>query len=155
MVGNTWPGLVIGELFLVFGMYLVWSAYKTHQIIVASRTWPVITGRVIKARINTLVTFGNFNLKGYYCGYGFYQSKITYCYSVEGDEYISKVRLKTRLSNTATHDRLLPIGRIMKVSYNPEKPQDCISEYDEEGFPWFGVCTIALGVGVVLVALSL
>jgi hypothetical protein len=154
MVGNNWLGLVLGELILVFGVYLVWSAIKTHQIFAASQNWPVTSGRVIKTRTNSLVNFGTFNLKGYFRGYGFYQPKIYYCYSVHGDEYTSKVRLKIRLSKTTDHDHLLPIGRIMKVSYNPKKPQDCLSEYDEEVFPWFGVCAIALGVGLVLVALS-
>lgn len=131
--------LLVGAASLAYGIYLCWSAYDTHKKIVASKDWPVTSGKVTAAEIK--VSHGG-------KGGSSYHPEITYRYSVNGTEFTRGIRKNKAIFRFIAEDflKLLPIGTSIRVSYDPENPMDCVSNYDEEGIPWLGLIAIAFGV---------
>jgi hypothetical protein len=138
-----WEFLIIGILIVSFGVFNVWSAYKKHQKIVASKNWPVSLGDVIAARINKTWVRNGIS----------YHPEIAYHYFVTGVEYTNNIRLKSTMRGQIGNDilEMFPIGSHIRISYNPKNPKDCISEEDEESFPWLGLGAIVIGVWLIIV----
>jgi hypothetical protein len=146
MLEDIWLYLVFGASILAFGIYRIWSAYKTYKNIVASKEWPVTKGEVTAAKINQEWWWGKGGI--------YYRPKITYRYSVLGNEQTKRVRLESTKSEEEAKEvlEMLPLGIDITVSYNPENPKDCVSEYDEESIPWLGLGAITFGIMIILIA---
>jgi hypothetical protein len=142
MVHYNWQRLAEGAPILIFGIILAWADYKNHKKIIASRNWPKAMGVVISVKINK-----------YYTGKGGkrYQPIFTYHYSANGVEYKHDIIKKSTIFSDVAAYELLPVGTQLVISYNPENPKDCITEYDEENIPWFGLGLIAFGVVLILI----
>ena len=142
MVQYNWQRLAEGVPILIIGIILVWSDYKKHMKIITSRNWPKAMGVVISAGINKSY--------GYKSGKR-YQPIFTYHYYVNGVEYKHDIIKKSTIFSDVATFELLPAGTQLVISYNPENPIDCISEYDEENIPWLGLSAIAFGVVLILI----
>jgi hypothetical protein len=131
-------GLIFAASFLIFGFILVWSAYNRHKKLIGSKSWPATMGVVIAAK--NKVSFGS-------KGGRYNRPEVTYRYSVIGIEYTQNIRKNSTIKQNKVGEFLdsLPIGTKLKISYNPENPKDCVSEYDEEDIPLLGIGAIAFG----------
>jgi hypothetical protein len=135
------PGiiLIIGVAFIFCGLYFARDAYATHITVVNSRTWPWAVGTVTAAKINE--SHGQ-------KGGTWYNPIITYRYYALGNEYICNIRTNIKTSNEDAERvlRSFPLSTKIRVSYNPDRPWECVSEYDEEVIEWLGIASIPIGI---------
>jgi hypothetical protein len=144
MVVYNWGNFISGVPAIFYGLYQLWIAYKTHKKYVSSKNWPVTLGEVTET--NIYLTGGKGGTR--------YQPEISYQCSVLGHEHTGKFRLGRESSNEEAEEVLtiFPVGADVKVTYNPENPEDWISEFDEEEVPWVGFGAIVFGVVVICLA---
>jgi hypothetical protein len=130
MQGSNWMQMggliVIGGLFLFCSVYLLYSNYGVQKRIATSASWPETMGRVTQA---------NVRLKNTIRAGRHYLIEVAYTYSVRGVEYVGKFTVDPLWSlgtKTAAEQKLslYPAGAPVSIRYNPEKPQDHVTEQD-------------------------
>jgi hypothetical protein len=145
-MGDILFGLFFILSFLIFGVFLIWSAISRQKRINRSRSWPNTMGMVVAAK--NKVSFGTKGGRSY-------RPEVTYRYSVIGIEYQQTISINSTIIKDNVEEFLknLTIGAKLKISYNPDNPKDCVSEYDEVGVPWLGIGAIAFGVLMIFVSI--
>lgn len=142
--------LLIAVLFILIGLFLIYRAYNSYRTIDASKDWPVTSGEVIITGIEDSYDGEQIT----------YYPKITYWYEVSGTQF--KCDIKINLSSSRKDDKKIldalktfPIGTDIKVFYNPDKPQVCVSENDEgEIFPLVPMIFVGVGVFIIIHAIK-
>lgn len=140
---QAWFGLIIGIVCLFLGLYFARESYIFHVQIEASKTWPEVTGEVIETKISMIPDND---------GSVYYYPIVIYHYIVSGAEYTCDYGLdREGFRDDAEGDlRSFPIGTEIKVSYNPNRPQDCITKHDAESFPFGAIIFILTGTFLVI-----
>jgi hypothetical protein len=133
---------------IILGLIITWRDYSRNRTIDASHNWPTAIGKVINSSIEELRdTDGT--------GPYYYHPVITYRYNVSGENYLCNlgvgIDFYTQAKNTL---KSWPIGKEIKVSYNPQSPRECVTAYDGKPSPWIGVFITAIGA-ILLVILPL
>lgn len=137
---GTWFLLIISLGFIIFGLKEYREIDNYNQTIAASRNWPVTEGEVTEAKIIQVVD--EYLASDYI-------SQFTYQYEVSGSKYRCGFSMNvTSNKQYAEEDlRALPVGSRIKVAYNPEAPQTCVSEYDKGEAP---ILTVFLFLGALI-----
>jgi len=115
--------LLFGAVFVVGGMLLLLGVYRTQKKVKVSQAWPETMGKVTSAEIN----------KERYRSGDSYIPKITYAYSVLGANFTGIFILDNQKSNEDAKQATAPfkVGTSITIRYNPEKPQEHVSEQDK------------------------
>jgi|WetSurSiteA1Bulk_404760.scaffolds.fasta_scaffold02003_4 hypothetical protein len=129
--------LIITIIVIIIGVDSAWNSYIVHKNKAASKNWPVTTGEVTETKITMIPDEDGTD----------YLPMITYHYYVSGVEYFCKNGIHIRgFRDEAEKDlSLFPIGTKIQVSYNPNSPQVCVTDYYGELVPYFA-CLIPTGV---------
>ncbi|MCB9866046.1 MAG: DUF3592 domain-containing protein [Phycisphaerales bacterium] len=139
-----------------------WAGVRIHHAWTTSH-WPSVIGEVIRSSVRQRADHTPPVHHGVAAGTWTYEPEITYCYTVEGTEYTASGVTATRVSTSrsASAESVVaryPVGRRVKVHYNPADPGEALLE---PGLSWtatapllfaglaFCVVPIALGVPVV------
>jgi len=114
--------LLFGVVFVLGGLLLLWGVYRTQKKVKVSQAWPETVGKVTSTEIN----------KERYRSGDNYIPKITYAYSVLGADYTGIFILDNQKSNENAKQAtsLFKVGTPIPIHYNPEKPQEHVSEQD-------------------------
>lgn len=122
---------LIGIGMVVYGLYRLYQAYTIYRNAYAGKTWPATTGRV---------TGGHFKERPGF-KYPHYWAEFNYSYMVLGSEYRRKFKMDSIMGepfDAAGKMREYPVGYIFFVHYNPDKPQECVTEFDKVNiYTWF------------------
>ena len=154
---HQWIGrLFIGVLMIVVGLYFVGLQVPAIGNGLQSQSWNVTTGIVLSSRWLTQHATGD----GYnqtYEGKGYtHTPEITYSYKVKGRKFTSGRyqfgdtgrRSVNEIKSVVARN---PVGRTVRVTYNPRDPSQSVLEPGVNGMGWFmlaiGLGMIALGVG--------
>jgi hypothetical protein len=115
--------LLFGAVFVIGGLLLLFGVYRTQKKVKASQTWPETIGKVTSAEIN----------KERYRRGDSYIPKITYAFSVLGADFTGIFILDNQKSNQDAMQATTPfkVGTSIPIHYNPEKPQEHVSEQDK------------------------
>ncbi len=115
--------LFFGVVFVIGGLLLMWGVYRTQKKVRLSQTWPEAMARVTSAEISK---------ERYRSGDNFIP-KITYAYSVLGASYTGIFVLDNQKSDQDARQATTPfkVGTPIPIQFNPEKPQDHVSEQDK------------------------
>ena len=133
--------LVFGVVFLIGGLLLSLGVYRTQKKVKVSQAWPETTGKVTSAEID----------KERYRSGDNYIPKITYVYSVLGADFTGIFILDNQKSSEAAKQATAPftVGTPIPIRYNPEKPQEHVSEQDNITRKYLLVIAGMLVFGVV------
>ena len=115
--------LLFGVVVVIGGLLLLLGVYRTQKKVKVSQTWPETLGKVTSAEIN----------KERYRSGDSYIPKITYAYSVLGANFTGIFILDNQKSNEDAKQATAPfkVGAPIPIRYNPEKPQEHVSEQDK------------------------
>ncbi len=113
--------IAVFALFIALSLaWLVFGAIGFHKAVV-SQGWPVTDGTVVSAQV---VRPSGKSTK--------YIAEIGYSYQVNGKEYTSKNFKATSARGTSGWAKELvalhPVGSMVSVHYNPDKPADAVIE---------------------------
>ena len=115
---------LFGSILLIIGSGLLLKTLSTQRLIDKSETWPVTMGEVISSEFE------------YYpdteWASSSYAPIIEYQYTVSTDIYTCTMRLSTvsRKTEAFRIQQAYAVGSQIKVHYDPERPQLCVSGYD-------------------------
>ncbi len=138
--------LVIGSAIFILGVGLAWAGYQQQQTINASHAWPVSPGAVVATRIEL---HRNKESGPDYTPF------VTYQYAVNGNMYSCSFSLDEADSNEEAAASLgnFPQGFQVRVSYNPQQPEVCVTQYDPPGSPLPGIGCAAMGLAQAAVGI--
>jgi Protein of unknown function (DUF3592) len=132
--------LIIIGLFL-FSMYNLWKILDLFKRRDASRTWPRITGKIIKKHVAV-----HSNSKG-----STVEPQITYAYSVMGMEFTKALSLGTMWGYGSAKAMLDNMGDTIAVRYNPQKPEQHIT--DREDIRFVNIMAFIIPLAIVFIIL--
>jgi Protein of unknown function (DUF3592) len=147
--------LLIGIAIVVMGLYFAVNQIPAITTGLQSQSWSVTTATVFSSRWLTHHATGDeYNQE--YEGKGYMHTpEITYSYTVQGRKFTSGRyqfgdtgrRYVNDIKNIVAR---YPVGRIVRVTYNPNNPSQSVLEPGVNGMSWFmlavGLATIALGM---------
>ena len=138
---------VLGNVFVIGSLVLIWGVYRTRSRIKASQNWPETTGTVTSAEIITQPHRNGDT----------YVPDVRFSYSVLGSDFTGKIILDDQSTN---EDALKLIeefqaGSALPVRYNPENPQEHVTKQDEITNRLYLVALVMLALGALLVFLSI
>lgn len=115
--------LLFGTVFIVGGLVLLWGVLRTRKKIKLSLAWPETAGKVTSAVVN----------KEHFRSGDSFIPEINYSYSVLDQILKGKFILDNQKSNEEALKVIAPykVGSDIAIHYNPEKPQEHISEQDQ------------------------
>jgi hypothetical protein len=115
--------LLFGTVFFIGGFVLLWGVLRTRKKINLSRSWPETTGKVISAVVN----------KEHFRSGDSFIPEINYRYSVLDQNFNGKFILDNHKSNEEALKIIAPykVGSDVPIHYNPQKPQEHVSEQDQ------------------------
>jgi hypothetical protein len=134
--------ILVGVGLLAFGLFKIWQMIQFFQKRSASQMWPVTTGEITAK--NVAVHHSSRSGNSYY-------PEITYTYHVMGQEYEKKITLSGIYSRKSAEDAINNLGNTIEVRYNPDKPQEQISE--KEKFNFLDVVLIVATIAIALFVL--
>jgi hypothetical protein len=147
--------LLVGSAILVMGLYF--AVHQVPAIITGlqSQTWSATTATVLSSRwLTHLATGDEYNQE--YEGKGYtHTPEITYSYTVQGRKFTGA---RYQFGDTGRRyvndiksvvDRY-PVGRVVRVTYNPNDPSQSVLEPGVNGMSWF-----MLAVGLAMIALGM
>jgi hypothetical protein len=115
----------IGAGLVSFGLYRSYKTYTFYRRITASQDWQVTAGKVTDAA--TRYTSGG-------RGSRHYLAQFKYSYTVLGSGFTGDFKIDSFLGMKGTAQKDVeehPAGVAVTVRYNPDNPQECVSEYDK------------------------
>lgn len=139
--------IIFGLAFVIGGLILLWGVYRTRNKVKTSLNWPETTGKVTSAEIKTQHFRSGDN----------YFPDVRYSYSVLGADFTGKFILDNQ-KTTEDAKKLIEafrVGSAIPVRYNPENPQEHVTEGDAistrlylvaVGMLVFGALSIWLGL---------
>jgi Protein of unknown function (DUF3592) len=148
--------MIIGIIIVLVGFYFV--AYQIPAVTsgLQSQSWKVTTATVLSSRWLTHHPTGD-EYNQTYEGKGYMHTpEIAYSYSVKGRKFSAN---RYQFGDTGRRSvneirgvvARYPVGRTVRVTYNPNDPSQSVLEPGVNGMSWFmltvGVGMIALGVG--------
>jgi hypothetical protein len=140
-IGFKFIFLLFGVVFVVGGVLLMLGVYRTQKKVKVSQAWPETTAKVTSAEID----------KERYRSGDSYIPKITYAYSVLGADFTGKFILDNQKSSEDAKQATDPfkVGTSIPIRYNPENPQEHVSEKDNLPRKYLLVIAGMLVFGVV------
>ncbi len=134
--------LMIG-ISIFFGMR-IFSIYRRKR---AGEYWPVITGTVTNRAVNSS---RNTQTNGYT-----YRAEITYNYPTPGGSIEKKLSLGSKSLRDQAQKLLDEVGETIQVRYNPEKPQEQITDFEKirPADIFSVIATLALAIVLIIIAL--
>jgi hypothetical protein len=147
--------LLLGIAIIVMGLYFAVNQIPAITTGLQSHSWSVTTATVLSSGWLTHHATGDeYNQE--YEGKGYtHTPEITYSYTVKGRKFTGA---RSQLGDTGRRyvneirsvvDRY-PVGRVVRVTYNPRDPSQSVLEPGVNGMSWFmlavGLAMIALGV---------
>jgi hypothetical protein len=140
---------LFGVVLVAFGLYRVIKACNYRLKIIASRNWPEATGTVAHASIDKihLRFFDDWDKRTYH-----YWTRFVYSYTAAGSRYYGEFKIDpfwgTEASANENYDKHSK-GSTLPVHYNPENPEECITQYTETTvLDWF-VTLLCLLIGLL------
>ncbi len=128
---------------LAYSLYKLWQIVELHRRRSASGSWQTTIGKVVSKEVS--VQRGSKGGKSYI-------PKITYSYSVLGEQYKKTISLGTRWWESSAEKAIAEIGDTLEVRYNPEKPNVHIS--DQEMIRFYDLLPVLLILFVGLIMLT-
>lgn len=123
----------------IFFVVRIFSIYRRKR---AGEYWPVTTGTVT----NRVVTSSrNTRTNGYT-----YRAEITYSYPTPGGSIEKKLSLGTKGLRDQAQKLLDEVGETIQVKYNPEKPQEQITDFEK-----IRTADILSAIGTLLLAIAM
>ena len=121
-IGFKFIFLLFGVVFVVGGMLLMLGVYRTQKKVKVSQAWPETTAKVTSAEID----------KERYRSGDSYIPKITYSYSILETDFTGRFILDNQKSSEDAKQATAPfkVGTPIPIRYNPENPQEHVSEQD-------------------------
>jgi Protein of unknown function (DUF3592) len=148
--------LVIGIIMIIVGFYFV--AYQIPAVTsgLQSQSWKATTATVLSSRWLTHHATGD-EYNQTYEGKGYMHTpEIAYSYTVKGRKFSANRYQFGDTGRRYVNDirgivARYPVGRTVRVTYNPSDPSQSVLEPGVNGMSWFmlavGLGMIALGVG--------
>jgi hypothetical protein len=138
---------VLGNVFVIGSLVLIWGVYRTRSRIKASQAWPETTGTVISAEIFTQHHRSGDN----------YVPDVRYSYSVLGSDFTGKIILDDQSTNDEALKLIqeFQVGSAIPVRYDPEYPQEHLTKQDEITTRLYLVALAMLALGALLLFLSI
>jgi hypothetical protein len=135
-------GIVFGLLFTGIGLFLLVRGFIEFRTSKASRDWPSVEGQVIGAMVETKIDRDEDGTSTRY------SPRITYTYSVSGQQYTSdQVVIGARRWHTSRARAEAKLayqpGQQVTVHYNPDKPVQAVLEVGATRGAWG---TLAIGI---------
>lgn len=140
---------VIGAVFVVLGVVMVFLRRRSAEKQAASLNWPTVAGTIVDSGVHAFRSKRRNNYRTQYT------ARIGYTYQIGGKEHRSQ-RIAwggSPYSNQqneaeATVSRY-PVGSTVRVHYNPEKVEESVLEPKETGgltaLIWIAVAFIGIG----------
>ncbi len=138
--------LILGNVFVIGGLILNWGVYRTRKRIKDSQSWPETTATVTSAEIQTQHHRSGDN----------YAPDIAYSYSVHGVDFTGKFILDDQ-PTTEDAEKLVTqfqVGSAIPVRYNPENPQEHVTEQDEITTRLYVVALVIIALGILCFLLA-
>jgi hypothetical protein len=132
--------LVVAAL-IIFGLFSLFKAFMMKRKINTGLLWPLTDGKVASSEVK-------YSSSGK--GGRHYYAAIAYTYHLLGEEYAGKFSLDSLMGGKSAAEASAaahPVGSTLSVHYNPEKPQECVTEYDKVNMPQLVGALVSLGVG--------
>jgi hypothetical protein len=131
--------ILVAVGFLAFCIFKIWQMVQFFQRRSASETWPVTTGEIISRNVNVQHSSRSGNS---------YYPEIKYKYTVMGQEFEKKITLGGIYSRKSAEDAINNLGNTIEVRYNPDNPQEQISEKEKFNFVDVLLIVVTLAVAV-------
>jgi multisubunit Na+/H+ antiporter MnhC subunit len=145
--------LFVTVLFGAFGLWVWYTTWRGYHKVVASLSWPTVQGvinesAVIERQERFEATHDPARGDEYYT---VRIARIVYSYTVNNQEYKA-----SNFSNTLDGKEQLvakyPKGKTVRVSYNPQDPQECMVEPIAQGNSRFVLTGIVIGLILFAIA---
>jgi predicted phage tail protein len=139
---------IIGIIIMVVGFYFVTYQIPAITSGLQSQSWKTTTATVLSSRWLTHHATGD-EYNQTYEGKGYMHTpEIAYSYTVKGRKFSDTGR--RYVNDIRSIVARYPVGRIVRVTYNPSDPSQSVLEPGVNGMSWFmlavGLGMIALGV---------
>jgi hypothetical protein len=145
--------MCFGAIFIIGGIIAVYFGINTINFAIASESWPTVEGKIIKSDINSVIR--KVERDGISVRETHYTPLVSYHYKVNGLAHTSdkvsfvEVSFDKTCSSCANAIRnVYPKDTIVKVHYNPEKPNEAVLE---AGLQMRTFSALAAGILVSLV----
>ncbi len=148
MLSNIGPGVLLAMVFFGIAIYKLFEIKSIKRQQAAGKDWPQVIGTVTDARVET-VGGG----KG-----GSIQAAFSFSYIVRGLDYKGTFLMSSFMDfgdEASKNVKEHPVGSNFAVRYNPEKPEEYITEYDQTNpNAWVQIIGLFL-IAVVTVSVSI
>jgi hypothetical protein len=153
MLENSELIFVFAIILLFFGLHNLYLLYKHIRRLRASRNWPETRGKVSESQVLYKITENRRQHTIYY-------SVMEYSYQVLGTEYNGKVQIDNSSGSAETAykaAKAFPTGGSFSLRYNPENPQEHITQQLKlKASHLFDVAfPLAVGLGIIIYFLVL
>ena len=145
--------MCFGAIFIIGGIIAAYFGINTIKIAIASESWPTVEGKVTRSEITSVIR--EVERDGISVKETHYIPHVSYHYTVNGLAHISdkvsfvEASYDETCSNCANAIRnVYPKDTIVKVHYNPEKPNEAVLE---AGLQMRTFSALAAGILVSLV----
>lgn len=140
---DAWAALLFGGLMILMSAYMVVGVLLTYLKLSQVQAWQTTPGVIVQSKIAKDIETSNY----------VYRNDIAYEYQVGGQrlrgDKVTPFFLNTDQSGrSAKVAQRYPVGREVKVYYNPAKPQDSLLE--PTGLRWVGVLVAAVSLAAML-----
>jgi hypothetical protein len=138
--------LILGNVFVIGSLILIWGVYRTRKRIKDSQSWPETTGAVTSAEIQTQ----------HHRSGDDHSLDIAYSYSVQGADFTGKFILDDQptTEDAETLMAQFQVGSTLTVRYNPENPQEHVTKQDEITTRLYVVALVILALGALCLLLA-
>lgn len=134
-------------IFILFGIAIGLTGYSSYQSGVDSKDWPTVSGVIIQSEIETRTstTGEGANRKTVEKSY----PRVKYEFSVNGRSFVSNAIKFGQSADAYKTVARYPVGQIVAVFYNPDKPDQAVLEPGAD--PTFSIGFMGLGVIFIII----
>ena len=140
-MGSSTVTILVAIGLLLFGVFktgkLIQQMLKKNK----SQSWQVSSAEVVSQRVTKKISTRS--------GASYYP-EIDYRYSVMGQPFEKTIRLAKNYSRQKAQEKVDNFGTTIEVRYDPNQPEEHISEYDIVNYPDILLIVIMLGLAGIM-----